>query len=451
MNGHLEELETTERTHDNTKSVAALGRLNRSLAGGVGSGGRVEHKNLFLKRGSGARVEDVDGREYVDYMMGFGALILGHAHPAITQSIASSISDGTMFGAACEAELKLAEKVVELLPCADLVRFTSSGTEAVQAAIRLARAATDREKILKFEGHFHGWADSVYISVKTQSNMGSVDFPSPLKMTRGQPDSVLDDIVVAHWNDVASLEQILAAEGPKIAAIILEPYPTNNGCMESGAGYLERLKELCTQYGIILIFDEVVSGFRMGLGGAQAYYGVTPDLCTFGKALAGGMPIAGFAGRQDIMNLLAGNFVSHLGTYNSNAISASAALATLAELERDDGAVFASIQKFGRRLCADFNAIFQRYNAPLCADGHGAVFSIFAAQEPPRSYRDTLSHDIELLSHIHRSLLDKGVWIFGRGNLMISSAHTEASRLLTIKLMEEVITELPITFKKVIK
>lgn len=424
---------------DNTKSAAKTARLNQVLAGGVGSGGRVEHRKLFISSGQGARVRDADGNKYIDYMMGFGALILGHRPPQIIEAVQRTLENGTMFGAACDSELELAEAVVDCLPCADMTRFTSSGTEAVQAALRLARAATGRDKVLKFEGHFHGWADNIYLSVKPTHLYGLAAHPTPLRMTAGQPASVLDDVVVAPWNDIPALEHILQDQGRQIAAIILEPYPTNNGCMDSGAPYLQALRDLCDCYGIILIFDEVVSGFRMGMGGAQEFYAVTPDLCTFGKAMAGGMPIAGFAGCRKLMALLEGNKVSHLGTYNSNAISAAAAVATLDTLKANDGVLLTQIKAYGQTLCAGINEIFQRHGLPMCADGHGSVLSIYAARKVPDSFRETLNHDTELLARLHRDLLAQGIWIFGRGNLMIGSAHGPDEMAQTLDVMDRVV------------
>ena len=423
---------------DQQKSHAATRRLSQVLAGGIGSGGRIDHRGLFLTEGSGARVTDADGNSYIDYMMGFGALILGHKPAPVVDAIQTALGKGTMFGAACPAELELAERVVACWPCADMCRFTSSGTEAVQAALRLARAATGRDKVLKFEGHFHGWGDNIYVSVKASAHSGLERHPHALRMTAGQPESILSDVVVAPWNNLPALEAILSDQGREIAALILEPYPTNNGCMDSGTEYLQALRTLCDRYGIVLIFDEVVSGFRLGLSGAQRYYAVTPDLCTFGKAMAGGMPIAGFAGKHDLMGLLDGNQVSHLGTYNSNAISAVAALATIDTLAAEDGAAFTRISDYGRDLIMGFNDIFHRYDLPLCAEGIGPVLSIFASTTPPKCYRDTLSHDVALLARVHRELLSEGIWIFGRGNLMIGTAHGPSELEETMEKVERV-------------
>jgi glutamate-1-semialdehyde 2,1-aminomutase len=423
-----------------TKSRLASERLNRSLGGGIGSGGRYEHRDLIVARGRGAHVEDVDGNSYIDYMLAFGPLILGHAPAVVADAVRQSLETGSMFGAACESELLLAEEVVATIPCADKVRFTSSGTEAVQAAIRLARAATGRTKILKFEGHFHGWADNVYISVKPQQHMGLPHAPWAVRMTAGQPESVLEDIIIATWNDASGLEAVMARLGADIAAVILEPYPTNNGCMEPEPGFLQTVKELAHRHGALLIFDEVVSGFRLAPGGAQEIYGILPDLCTFGKALAGGLPIAGFGGRWDVMNLLDGNAVAHLGTYNSGALCSAGALAVLRTLRSDNGAVLRGIGELGRRLRDGFSAVFAELRAPLSCAGPGSVISVFASASPPKTYRDTLRHDAALLLSIHRALLRNGVWAFGRGNFMLSAAHTEADVDRTVGIMRHVLT-----------
>ncbi|RWC27920.1 aspartate aminotransferase family protein [Mesorhizobium sp.] len=423
------------------RSAGLTARLANVLAGGMGSGGRYEHRDLFIAKGKGAQVEDADGKRYIDYMLAFGPLILGHAPRVLSEAIAQSLETGIMFGAACESELLLAEEVVSSFPCVDKVRFTNSGTEAVQSALRLARAFTGRDKILKFEGHFHGWADNVFISVKPVAHMGLASHPKPVPMTPGQPKSVIDDIIIATWNDFAGIEQIMSRHGREIAAIILEPCPTNNGFLEVAPGFLEKLRTLTSAYGSVLIFDEVVSGFRMALGGGQELYATVPDLCTFGKAFAGGLPIAGFGGRDDIMSLLVDNAVSHLGTYNSGALSCAGALAVLRELKRDDQAVLKHIQQLGKELIAGFNQVFRETGAPLSAGGPGAVVSVYGSPIIPRTYRDVLSHNKELLSRIHRALLQRGIWSFARGTFMISAAHTEDDIQETIQMMKRVLTE----------
>lgn len=433
--------EATRRTPDSStaKTEAAVQRLRQRLGGGIGSGGRFEHRDLFIQAGKGAHVTDLDGNSYIDYMLAFGPLILGHAPDSLMRAINSSLATGTMFGAACEAELLLSEEVVSVLPCAERVRFTNSGSEAVHAAIRLARAATGRTKVLKFEGHFHGWLDNIYLSVKPLGPQGLSNAPWTARMAAGQPASVVEDVVVATWNDPKGFTDLMSSYGNDIACIILEPYPTNNGCMEAAAGFLELTRQLATQNGSILIFDEVVSGFRLALGGAQQVYGVFPDLCVFGKAFAGGLPIAGFAGNLDLMRLLDGNQVTHLGTYNSNALCAAGALAILRELKEGNGMVLDRIRDLGLLLKDGFNRVFAESGVAMCAEGPGSVITVFAAPTPPTTYRETLSHNARLLAKLHRALLTRGIWAFARGNFMVSAAHNEGDILETIAVMSSIV------------
>lgn len=406
-------------------------RLDQCLAGGMGSGGRLAHRDLVLAKGTGAEAIDCDGNSYVDYVLGFGALILGHAPAELRDVLAATFDTGTMFGTACEAEANLACAIQGILPCAERVRFTSSGTEAAMAAIRLARAATGRDRILKFDGHFHGWSDTSFFGAED----GVVVPLSP-----GQTQHAANDVLVAEWNDRASVTRAMEQYGREIACLVLEPYPTGKGCIPPIDGFLDFLQGIAKSYGALLVFDEVVSGFRFALGGAQAIYGVTPDLCIFGKALGGGLPIAGFAGRSGVMDQLRANRVVHLGTYNSNPLCANAALAVLKALGSGDGLVLSRIAERGRKLRDRLNALFQELAAPLCCAGPGAVVSLFAAPTPPLTFRDTLDHNAARLAALHRRLLDHGIWLLARGNFMISAAHTEAHIDETVETMRHILT-----------
>jgi glutamate-1-semialdehyde 2,1-aminomutase len=267
-------------------------------------------------------------------------------------------------------------------------------------------------------------------------------------MTAGQRASVLEDVVVATWNSVGSVETVLRQHGAGIAAIIMEPYPTNNGCMEAVPGFLQAVKDLAKNYGILLIFDEIVSGFRLAPGGAQEWYGIVPDLCTFGKAFAGGLPIAGYGGRGDIMALLDGNAVAHLGTYNSGALCAAGALAVVRKLRNNGGEALQRIGELGRRLRDGLNQLFLDLDVPMSAAGPGAVVSIFASPTPPTTYRDTLTHDAALLPAIHGALLRWGIWTLSRGNFMLSAAHVQEDIDRTIDVMRHVLTrDLPNCWK----
>ena len=282
-----------------SKSLELYERAQKSLAGGVSSNYRMSKQphTLFFTRGEGTRIYDVDGNEYLDFTLSQGPLILGHSHPKVLQRVTEEMKHGQLYAGQHELEINLAEKLQRHIPCAELVRFTNSGSESVQATLRLARAFTGRTKYVKFEGHYHGWFDNVLVSLQpSKDTAGPRSSPQAVLETNGQASSVLKDVVVLPWNDLEIVEKALRQNADEIAAIITEPVMCNNGCIEPTEGFLEGLRNLCNRYGVVLIFDETITGFRLGLGGAQAYYGITPDLAIFGKAMASGFPFSLFAG-----------------------------------------------------------------------------------------------------------------------------------------------------------
>jgi glutamate-1-semialdehyde 2,1-aminomutase len=407
------------------KSKEAFEEAKKSLAGGIGSGGRLQHQPFCIERGKGSHVVEFDGNEYIDYMLAFGALTLGHAPEAVIDAIRDRISRGTMYGTGCEEEFLLAERVVQLVPCAELVRFTNSGTESVQAALRLARAYTGRDKVIKFEGHFHGWADNIYISTKPTPPMGLRNAPWKMRETPGQPKNAAENLIILPWNDLEIVGQALRHSSHEIAAIILEPVMFYNGCIEPTTGYLQGLRDMTEKHEVLLIFDEVITGFRLALGGAQEYFGVKPDLCTFAKGFAAGLPIAGFGGRREIMELLSGNTVHHLGTYNSNPLCAAGALAALGELVKDDARALVRIRKLGAELKAGLNKLFKKNGQPMKAVGPDCVFTVISPQLELRDYRDTLKYDLERMKGFYSNMFSRGIWFMARGNFFLSAAHTE--------------------------
>ena len=308
-----------------------LDRARRSLAGGVSSAARLSLMPFFAESGAGARLRDVDGNEYIDYVLAYGPLVLGHAPAPVIEAVRAQAARGTMFGLGLEAEYLLAEELVGLMPCCDLVRFANSGTEALHFVMRLARAYTGRPKIIKFEGHYHGWLDDQYVSVKpgpeAAAGQGALETP-------GQPADAAENLIILPWNDLAVVEEVLAARAAEAAAVILEPVPFYHGAIPPEEGYLAGLRRLTEKYGVLLIFDEVVTGFRLALGGAQEYFGVTPDLCVMAKGFAAGLPLAALGGRRAIMDLIADNTVPHMGTYNGNALAVAGALAAIRELKK---------------------------------------------------------------------------------------------------------------------
>src|SRR5918993_2418992 len=342
------------------KSIELYERTKRYLAGGVSSNVRYASTPvpLFFARGEGARLYDVDGNVHIDYVLGNGPAILGHAPKPVIDAVARSLADGQVYAAQHPREPELAERLCRLLPGAEVVRFATSGTEAVLMAMRLARAFTGRDKILKFEGHYHGWSDQAYISARPSLNeAGPADEPVPVAGSPGIPASVLQDVVVAGWNDLGALEAAFERHAGQIAAVIMEPVMVNGGAVVPEPGYLAGGRDLCRAQGALFICDEVITGFRVALRGAQGWLGVTADLAIYAKAVAAGFPLAMVAGRRDVMDTLLDKGVMHGGTYNGNVQSLAAAIAALYEPERDDGAVYRDLEARGTRLMQGLAAI----------------------------------------------------------------------------------------------
>jgi len=294
------------------RSKELLARARLSLAGGVSSPFRAAAPvPLYFEDGCGPRLRDVDGNEYIDYQLAWGPMILGYKHPKLVEAMLRQAELPFSYGAQHELEIAVAERIQRLVPCAERVAFTSSGSEAVQLAQRLARAFTGRNLILKFEGHYHGWMDSALLSHHpAASEVGPLESPHVIPGSAGQVPNAILNTVVAPWNRLDLLERILKAKGDRVAAVFMEPVLCNSGCILPSSGYLEGVRDLCLHHGALLVFDEVITGFRMGLGGAQSHYGVTPDLATFGKAVAGGAPLSVIAGRREILEQMYGGGVS---------------------------------------------------------------------------------------------------------------------------------------------
>ncbi len=424
---------------------AMYAEAQKYLAGGVSSDARraVQPVPLYVDHAAGARLWDVDGNEYLDYVLGQGPLILGHSHPAIVAAVQAQTARGQVYSAQHALEVEVARTVCRVVPCAERVRFNSVGSEAVHAAWRLARAYTGREKILKFEGHYHGWFDAALYSVHPPLDAaGPAEAPRLVAGSGGQARSTAGDLVLAPWNDLDALSRIMAAHAGKVAAVCLEPILCNTGCISPLPGYLAGVQALCIEHGCLLIFDEVITGFRVALGGAQQLLGVTPDLAVFGKAVAGGFPLAILAGRAAVMDLITRGEVGHAGTFNSNPVVMAAASAALAELERDGGAVYAQVTALGQRLMAGLRQAAADAHVPLLVDGPGAVFSTyFTDQAAVNNYRDFAATDRARMGRLHPRLLERGVNIVGRGLWFLSSAHTAADVDQTIAAFADALAE----------
>jgi glutamate-1-semialdehyde 2,1-aminomutase len=427
-------------------------RARRVLAGGVSSHFRAADPVVF-SRGRGSRVWDIEGNEYIDYTLSQGPLIHGHSHPEILRAVAESLADGQIWHGLHTREIELAEKLVEVVPCADAVRLGCTGSEAVQAAIRLARAYTGRPKIIKFEGHYHGWLDNVAASINPPLDQaGDSAAPNCVLWTSGMGPGSLDGVVVVPWNDLAAVEHPLDQNAGDVAAVITEPCMCNSGCIEPEPGYLDGLRRVCDEHGIVLIFDEVITGFRLALGGAQQHYDVTPDLAVFGKALAGGFPLSVLAGRSELMQLLADGRVIHAGTLNAHVGCVAAALASLRLLEADGGAAYRKLYELGGQLQAGLAKLAAETGQPIQITGPGPVFHVGFVRTDwvesrggshVRNYRDVVAtYDAEKYGQFVQAMAARGVRLIGRGIWYLSTAHTREDVELTLDRARQCLMEL---------
>ena len=422
-----------------------LERAKGSLAGGVSSPFRAHFPvPLYFKDGAGAKLVDVDGNEYIDYTLAWGPLILGHRHPKIVEALQQTVQGPVTYGAQHALEIEVAEKFQACVPCAERVAFTSSGSEAVQLALRLARAATGRNLILKFEGHYHGWMDSVLLSYRAPvEKLGPADAPLIALGSLGQVANSADNVIVAPWNDAAAVARLLEQRGSEIAAVITEPVLCNSGCLMPEAGYLKALRDLTTKHGVLLIFDEVITGFRMSLGGAQQAFSVTPDLATFGKAMAGGLPLSAVAGRAEILDLMQTGGVVFGGTFNGNPVSLAAANATLTELMKNNGGLLARANQSGRQLMDGLAASAARHGVSLQIRGFGAAFGLhFTTNAVLGNWRDTFNDDRGRLGAWVRRALEWGIYLLPDGRIYISAVHTPHEIEQTIAAADKVFADL---------
>lgn len=397
------------------KSSTWFGRAKQALAGGISSSARAtttvdQPHPLYMHRGSGGRVEDVDGNVFVDFLLSYGALILGHANPKLMQAATDQLQRGTMFGTANTAEVELAEAICQMVPCADLVRYANSGSEAICGAVRAARGFTGKNKLLKFEGHYHGWVDVLAVSNRPAlADAGPANSPNSVAHSRGIPAGVVGDVVICPWNDPAALRSILDAHAGEFAAAIAEPIVANNACTMPLPGYLETLRDECTKRAILLIFDEIVTGFRLAPGGAQEHFGVVPDIAVFSKAIGGGFPISAFAGIRKVMEPIGANQVKHGGTYNGSSLCAAAAVTVLRQIARPE--TVAQIRQHGERLMEAIRRAAHDHAVPCCVQGDGTMFQVvFSANgRPTNNYRELLAADTRRYAQFHDALLCRGV------------------------------------------
>ena len=411
-------------TRDISTSIRLFEEAEKVLPGGVSSPVRafraVGGHPLFIEKGEGAYLFDVDGNRYVDYVLSWGPLILGHAHPSVVEALNEAVQRGTSYGAPSELEIKLARKIQDFMPAIEMLRFVNSGTEATMSALRLARAFTGRDKIIKFEGCYHGHAD--LLLVQAGSGVATLGLPD----SPGVPEGTVSDSLVAGFNDIESVERLLDEHSGEVAALIIEPVAGNMGVVPPALDFLEKLRELSDEHGVLLIFDEVMTGFRVHRGGAQALYGVTPDLTTLGKVIGGGLPVGAYGGRREIMELVAPcGDVYQAGTLSGNPLAMAAGLATLTELQNDQ--LWAAMQARVETLAEAIFQIASEKGVPVYQTRVGTMFSTFFTEAPVQDWSSAQSCDLARFSTFFHSMLSQGIYIapsqFEAG--FISTVHDE--------------------------
>ena len=423
-----------------SRSEELFDRAQAVLPGGVNSPVRafraVGGTPFFVDRARGACLTDVDGKTYLDYVCSWGPLILGHAHPAVLDAIRGAAERGWTYGAPCAAEVELAELVRRRMPALEMVRFVNSGTEATMAAVRVARAATRREVILKFEGCYHGHADGFL--VKAGSGVATLGLPD----SPGVPGALAELTLTVPFNDPAAVQAVFARRGQEIAAVIVEPYVGNAGFIAPEPGFHEALRALCDRHGALLIFDEVMTGFRVAPGGAQQRLAVRPDLTTLGKILGGGLPVGAYGGRADLMRLVAPEGpVYQAGTLSGNPVAMAAGLATLRETERPG--FYDLLERRTARLVAGIGDAARRHGVAATGGHAGSMWGVYLTAWPVRTFAQAKGADTGLFARWHRAALARGVFLapsaFEAG--FVSSAHTDADIDFTVTQLDAALGE----------
>ncbi|HXS72666.1 MAG TPA: glutamate-1-semialdehyde 2,1-aminomutase [Rhodanobacteraceae bacterium] len=422
----------------------------RSIPGGVNSTARATWAGwtpypLFVESGQGSRLRDVDGNDYIDYLLGLGPMIFGHRPTRVTQAVVDFIQQrGTVFALPTADEARLAEKIIAAVPSVEQVRLCNTGTEAVLYATRLARAFTGRHKVIRFEGMYHGFSDGVYWSKHPAiDKAGPDDHPVAVPQGPGMPRGVEENLIILPWNDADALADAIGREGDQIAAVLTEPVMCNTGCILPKPGYLQAMRELTQQHGIVLIFDEVITGFRLGLAGAQGRLGIQPDLSVFAKGIGGGFPVAALGGRADIMGLVANGTVSMAGTYTANGIAVAAANAALDELATPG--LYEKLDAVSDALRLGLAQVMRDAGLPAYVVGVGPLMQVWFAEEAIHNYRDAERHaDQKIFRRWWEGMLAQGV-LFHPGayeNLFVSTAHTHADVAATLEAARAVAADL---------
>lgn len=408
---------------NHSKSSSLFSRALKSIPGGVNSPVRafrsVELSPLFIEKANGSRVFDADGSEYIDYVGSWGPMILGHAHPDIVETLCKTAVQGLSFGAPTELEVLLAEKIKSFVPSMDQVRMVSSGTEATMSAIRVARGFTGRDKIIKFSGCYHGHADHLLVKAGSgATTLGSPDSP-------GVPKSFASETLIAKYNNLDEVKTLVMQFPDEIAAIILEPVAGNMGVISPQKGFLEGLRNICDEYGIVLIFDEVMTGFRVAKGGAQELFNIKPDMTTLGKIIGGGMPVGAYGGKQEIMNIVSpAGAVYQAGTLSGNPLAMAVGLKTLSLLEAEH--FYPNLFQQTNKLVSGLETTFKSHQVPYRITQMGAMFGFFFIDRDVQCYEDALQCDTELFAKLFKGLIQEGIYIAPSAfeALFVSAAHS---------------------------
>lgn len=423
-----------------SESSRLFQRARQLIPGGVNSPvrafGKVGAEPFFVDHAAGARIFDIDRRGYLDYVMSWGALMLGHAHPSIVRALSDAVGRGTSYGAPSGSEVELAQLVVELVPSVEMVRFVNSGTEATMSALRLARAATGREVVVKFDGCYHGHAD--YFLVKAGSGVATLGLPD----SPGVPRAAAELTRTVPFNDADALRGLFEAEGERIACVIIEPVAGNSGFIPPVAGFLESVRAITRQYGALLIFDEVMTGFRVGPGGAQQRFAIEPDLTTLGKVIGGGLPVGAYGGRRDLMERVAPSGpVYQAGTLSGNPLAMAAGIAQLLTLR--ESAPHAELEERALRLVNGVVDAAHELGLPAWGGALGAMFGWHFVDGPVRTFEDALRVDGEFFARFYRACLERGLFLPASPYeaMFLSTAHTDADVDQTIEQITEAMQE----------
>jgi glutamate-1-semialdehyde 2,1-aminomutase len=424
-----------------TKSCQLFKDAQKIIPGGVNSPVRacksVGADPLFIRKAEGAVIVDADGNRYIDFIGSWGPMILGHNHPAVVRAVRKVLERGMSFGAPTDLEIELAQMVIEAVPSVEMVRMVNSGTEAAMSAIRLARGITRRDTVIKFDGCYHGHADTLLVAAG--SGVATLGIPG----SPGVPESVAGHTLSLPYNDIACFEKVMAEQGDRVAGVIVEPVAGNMGLVAPLPGFLQALRRLTEKHCAILIFDEVMTGFRVARGGAQALYGITPDLSCFGKIIGGGLPVGAFGGRRDIMSYIAPQGpVYQAGTLSGNPLAMAAGIATLAQLKKKG--FYEKLGKKSARLCAGLGRAAAEAGIPAQVDHVGSMLGMFFCSQPVKSFADAQKSDLALFAKFYQGMRREGVYIAPSQfeALFLSSAHTDEHIDATIRAAEKVLSGL---------